>query len=225
MSWFLILVAAVIVIFTVMGYKKGLIKIILSLASIFVAMILVSILMPVVSGFVREHTTAYEKVYQSVDDRINIEIPAGEMAQENIIDGLELPDAVKEFLIKNNNIEEYAKLGVTSFENYIVQSVADVIFKAIVYSCTFAVAFIAVKVIFGVFNILSRLPVINEVNKLAGLLVGLAEGVLVVWIIMTVVTMLGNTELGLGIFEQINDSKVLSFIYQNNLIIKYLFKI
>lgn len=221
-GWVFLLVIAIIGIATFIGYKKGLIKIVLSMISIVVTLVAVSIFTPIISDFIKENTSAYEKVCETVEEHFVIEDVIDSASQQNIIDSLEIPAVIKDFLKDNNTIEKYEELGVQTFNNYIVSTIADVIFNMIVFAISFVIVFIAIRIIFAAINLLSKLPVINEVNKVSGTIVGFVEGVIIVWVLFAFVTMLGSTEFGKDVFAQINANPVLSFIYSNNLIVKYL---
>jgi uncharacterized YccA/Bax inhibitor family protein len=68
----------------------------------------------------------------------------------------------------------------------------------------------------------SRLPVIKEVNKSLGGIVGLAEGVLVLWVACLVLTAFAGTSIGQNLLAAISDNGILNFIYSNNIIMKML---
>lgn len=225
MGWLLILVIAILVVTTLFGYKKGMIKIVLSMLSIVVTLAAVCIVTPILSSAVKNHTQVYEKLYEQVEEGLHADEVFAEGSEQDIIDSIELPKVLKELLLENNNVEKYAQLGVTTFTAYVVSSVTDVIFNTIIFVVTFVVVFIVVKIVFSVINLISKLPVINQFNKLAGILAGLAEGVVIVWIFFAVATMLGSTEFGKSVFEQVNANGFLAFLYNNNLIMKYLLAI
>ena len=64
-------------------------------------------------------------------------------------------------------------------------------------------------------------PIIKGINQYAGLILGAGEGIIIVWVFFLIITIMGNTELGTALNQYIEDSKFLSFIYNNN----YFFKL
>jgi hypothetical protein len=62
--------------------------------------------------------------------------------------------------------------------------------------------------------------VLKELNQLAGGAVGLLEGLLAFWIFCTVVAIFSSTGWAQKIYEMINQSAVLSTLYNGNLILK-----
>ena len=73
------------------------------------------------------------------------------------------------------------------------------------------------------FDVFAKLPVINEANKLAGVAIGFVLGLVVVWLLGLAVTALAGTEPGQQVMRQISDSSVLSWIYENNPLMKIFF--
>ena len=77
--------------------------------------------------------------------------------------------------------------------------------------------------ILALLDVVSKLPVLHGINQLAGGLLGLAEGVLLVWISFLLVAVLCNGELGAKFFGLINENQMLLFLYQHNLIMEIVF--
>ena len=121
-----ILTVAVIVFIALMifiGQHRGMIKMIFSLASMLIVLILVQILTPITKDFI-ETTPVYDaiskQVTQYVDEKI-VDVSdsisqTGETAQKNTINSLPLPKSVKESLIKNNNADGYGRDEQTVWE-------------------------------------------------------------------------------------------------------------
>ena len=69
-------------------------------------------------------------------------------------------------------------------------------------------------------DMLSRIPVINGLNKIGGFIFGLFNGAIYLWLACIIVTIFSTTQWGQYIFQQINDSVILSFIYNNNYLLQ-----
>jgi uncharacterized membrane protein required for colicin V production len=69
---------------------------------------------------------------------------------------------------------------------------------------------------------ISDLPGISMVNKIGGMLVGLLQGTLIVWVFFVVITVLYSTELGQSVMTCINSNPLLKSMYDNNIIMKVL---
>ena len=93
------------------------------------------------------------------------------------------------------------------------------IINCIAYIVVFVIVIIILQIIVRAINLVSKLPVINTMNKLGGAIIGLIRGLIIVWIGLIAVTMLGSTRTGVQMYEQINNSKPLSYLYSNNVIL------
>lgn len=205
------------------GYRKGFLKIALSMVAMIATIIIVGILNPYVSRFLMEKTGLYETLKESteefVDDIFETEINVAISTRTDEvfeIDHLALPKSIREKLIEDNNSVIYEALGVNGFKDYISSYLACMILNAISFIGTLLIAGFLVRVVFVMADIIERVPGIKGMNKTAGMVFGFLQGIIIVWIACLVVTALGATKTGQQILEMIHDSAVLSFIYNNN---------
>lgn len=71
-------------------------------------------------------------------------------------------------------------------------------------------------------DLFSRIPVLNGLNKIGGFIFGLFNGAVYLWIACIIITIFAGTGWGQEIFAQINDSVILSYIYNNNYLLSFL---
>ena len=76
----------------------------------------------------------------------------------------------------------------------------------------FAASYIVIHLVIRWLNLLSRLPIICGLNQMAGGIVGLAEGFLLLWLAGFILSFFTETPMG-----QVNSSIWLSLIYRYNL--------
>ena len=69
-----------------------------------------------------------------------------------------------------------------------------------------------------------KLPLLKQANQLAGLALGAFQAVLIIWLFFAVVTIISGTEFGQSVFGYINSSKLLSFLYKNNIPMNFITK-
>lgn len=205
------------------GYRKGFLKIALSMVAMIATIIIVGILNPYVSRFLMEHTGLYETIKEGtqefVDDIIDTELNVAISTRTDevfAIDHLTLPKAIREKLIEDNNSVIYEALGVNGFKDYVSSYLACMILNAISFIGTLLIAGFLVRVVFVMADIIERVPGIKGMNKMVGMVFGFLQGIIIIWVACLVVTAFGATKTGQQILEMIHDSTVLSFIYNNN---------
>lgn len=217
MNWMLVIVLVIIILNALTGLKVGLTKILFSLFSFIIAMAISVWISPVVNNMLKNNEKFYEKTKQKME-AILFEGLENTDGIDELIGELPLTKSIKESLIKNKSQKE------TNAKSYIAAHVTDIALKAMSFIISFVVVFIGLWVISIALNIISKLPILNQINKLAGLLVGGLQGLVVVWIIFTIVTMFSGTELGSTAFKQIESSSILSFLYDKNILTNVVLK-
>ncbi|MGN1187418.1 MAG: CvpA family protein, partial [Lachnospiraceae bacterium] len=222
MNWVLIAVLAIVALFTLSGIHRGLIKMIYSIVSLVGTLIVVFLLLPVATGVIKDNTKIYQNLEQIVSEKMIPETEYTGVDQDKIIDSMGLPEVIKDIVRENNTAEKYIELGVSTLREYVIKTVADIIFNVAAFIIAFIVVFIIFRILFGFINALASLPIINGVNKLAGGAAGFVMGMTMVWIVFGLLSVFGNSELSQNVFEKVNDSALLTFICNNNFVMKYL---
>lgn len=220
-----IVVAVIMLIYILRGIKNGLILTVCSFLTLFVAIGVTQIITPEVSSRLRENEKIVSFLTEQVDNVLFDSSENEEIKYEksnSVIEGLGIPEVIKDGLIANNIKKTYQSLGVSSVEGYVSLYISYSIINCITYVIVFLVSIILLKIIVYAINLVSKLPVINTLNKFGGMVIGLFEGVIIVWIGFIVITMLGSTQWGIQLYDQINKSIWLSYLYNNNLILNTL---
>lgn len=227
MNWLVIAVAAVLIAFALKGRKVGFIKTIFSIFSIIIAIVVSSALSPYVSKALRTNEKFYNYINERVEDVINLKVEDKDKTtvseQTEAINKLSLPESIKKNLLENkNNSEVYKALHVDTFKEYVSGYITTIVINAIAFIITYLIVTILLFTVCIALNIISKLPIINGLNKTAGLLVGLFEGLLVIWMLCIVLTAFSSTETAQKLFEMIKESQFLSCLYDNNLLIRFI---
>ena len=221
----LIVVGAFMLLMVIFGMKKGLIRMLFSFGSIFVVLILVNFLNPIAKQALST-SPVYDSVYSRVDDYVTDNIKdatknatdTGVEAQKGIIDGLPLPESIKDSLNENNTKNSYAEMKVNSFADYITKALTDMIVGALSFVMLFIIILILLKVLVRVLDLITKLPVIHAFNAAGGGLIGLIEAMFIIWIACIVLTLFSTTDFGKVLCEGIASNPVLTWIYDNNFI-------
>ena len=117
---------------------------------------------------------------------------------------------------------ELVSQGADAYNSYITARIADIIFKAAVYVACYIIVSIIVFIIGILLNVVSRLPVLKQINRISGGIIGLAMGVIFVWLGFVIITFLGNTSFASEAFRQIDENAFLTFMYDRNIILNIL---
>lgn len=89
---------------------------------------------------------------------------------------------------------------------------------ATVFIVLYVLAIVLLKVLLVSLNVLAKLPILKSMNRICGFAAGLAEGILVLWIVFAVAFALSSTPLGMWVEERAMENAFLAFVYENNLV-------
>ena len=118
--WILLILPAVLMI---QGFRKGLVRTVVSMVSFLLVMAASSWLNPYIGDFIREKTTWQADIQQGCQeilfDEIEKQIDISGVSQNDFIEELPLPQGMKKKLIQNNTAEMYRQLAVENFTDYV----------------------------------------------------------------------------------------------------------
>lgn len=224
-----VIILICVVVMTVHGYFKGFVKKVLSIAALIIALIVAFVLTPPMTKALHNtelYTNINDSIQKIVDEKVQAEI--GEMVSDNtniiiedskeLIDKIEMPSVVHKVIIDTIDNVEDEQLDTQSFSSVISRSLTDYILRMAVFGILFAAVMIICRIILVVIDAVMKLPVLNTLNKTAGAILGLAESVLVILVLLLLVNLIsvaiGNTT----IVEIIENTHVLNIVYENNIL-------
>ena len=192
-----------------------------SMTTLILAIFLVSIATPHISNVLKTRTPVYNMIEEKCEDLIKsgTDQISSKIEESEWIENLKVPGFLQEMIKENNNTVSYEKMNVYSFGEYISHFLATMILNVVSYIITFIAALILIKVIAGALGLLTHLPVIHSMNRILGAVMGLIQSLLLIWLFLLAVTLFGNTEWGDYIMKMINDSSVLTALYDANIYI------
>ena len=124
--------------------------------------------------------------------------------------------------IEGSDMELLDALRVLGMENAVSGYLADEILRWAAFLIALLLAGVLIRGIVFSLGIVSHLPILHGLNKTAGLLLGFAEGVVLVWIFFVVITVCASTSVGGQLLKMTAQSSILSWLYRNNLLLNWL---
>ena len=223
-TWLGIAVLARIAAACIMGFRKGFVKEIVSVFFMLISFLLVWAVNPYVNTFVKEYTPVYDTIQDKcqtmVSEQIGNKKTLDKEEQNQVMENMELPDLLKNALVENNTAETYRYLAVSTFTEYISDSLAVMAVNGISFLISFVLSAAVIKLLGFILNVLTKLPVINGINKIAGAAVGGIKCIIFIWIAFLVLTLLCNTTLGQQGMALIQQDAFLNFLYSQNVFVK-----
>lgn len=166
----------------------------------------------VLDGLNGEEGGSMEDVITSADIPREMQIEA--------IEAADLPDVFKSLLSTNNNSEMYAVLGVETFAEYVGSFLAKLLIHVVAFLCTFILVTIIIRAVVFALDIVSSLPVLGLLNRMAGGVIGILGAMIIVWTLFVLITLLYTTSFGKEAYEMIQSDSILQTLYAYNPIMK-----
>lgn len=201
-----ICVVAIVAIFIWLGYKSGLMKTFIEIASYIVSIIISFFLYPVISDLLVK-TPIYSKLVEVIGKEIALNSVSDSMGQGA-------------FGILSN----YINKGVQSAAMGVAESMAVLIINILAFVIVLLLSKVIIRIVGNVLGIFTKLPIIKQFNRLGGSILGGVMGVLALYIISTVLVLVSPIEPQSRLYNEIEHSTFASEIYENNIILDYLGK-
>lgn len=228
LTWFGIVILLILILFIWMGYRRGFIREIVSFFFVFLSLSLAWAINPYINDFLISETPVYSTIQETCTDFVQKQSSNLENEMESssqFIDGLNLPEILRKNIEKNNNTENYAELSVNTLTEYVSGYLARTIVNGFSYVLAYILATIGIRIVVYILNLIAGLPILKTANKLTGGLVGFVKGLVFIWILFLILTVLCSTEIGKTSLELIEKDSLLSVIYQYDPLIQIFTKI
>lgn len=212
------------------GYRKGLVDIALSLCATIVAIALVAIITPILSNAIIEYT--------EIDDRISDSFVEYILANEKVVYqigedievydevqavmDIQLPTTLQEKILQNNTLDMYELLGVSNFYEYVGRYIANWIVKLATFVAVMIAVFIFMKMFVFSLLVITKVPLINGVNRLGGLVIGALTAILILWLVFIVADLMHQMQWSINFLADVRSIKFFEILYKNNPIMNVL---
>jgi len=193
-----VIIVALVVLSTFLAYKKGLVAQAIKLCAVIIAIIATLLLYRPVANFVINNTdidetiqnSIYERAYDVAKQKTNNENPETDM-----VEGVKL-----------------AGIQHTSRELSI-----QIINVAVILILFFGIKF-ALRFVTAIANTVAKLPILNKLNKVGGLIYGLIRGVVIVYACLLLIGFIGKVDDSSVLHKTVEQSNLGKTMYENNLL-------
>lgn len=203
------------------GYIRGLVEVAFNLISFIIAIVLSLLLYQPVTNYIIDNTGLDENIKSVIVNNINSEEIQDE-SEEPEKENSNLPDIVTNYIGKS--ISEAANTAKNNVTDVVATNLSITAIKIITLILLFIIIRIILCLLKFITNMLAKLPVISSINKIGGIAYGVIEGLFIVYLIlaiaMAISTMTGNTD----ILTYINESNLGEMMFNNNILLKIIFK-
>ncbi|MCI2000873.1 MAG: CvpA family protein [Clostridia bacterium] len=218
-----IAVIVIIALLAIIGGARGFVRSCFSFVPSIVALVFTGKIYPYVSKFLMK-TPLFDIVKNSIAKGLNIN-SAVSGGTENVVNSLSLPQFLKSLLIANNNNVVYNILNVSDTKDYIAGYIANICINIISMIIVVVGLIILFKLIIGMLDIITHLPVISTFNRIGGFAVGVCEGILIVWVLFIIAVLFCSSDKLQWFYTALPQSKIASVLFEKNILMYMISKV
>lgn len=183
---------------TFLAYKKGLVNLAIGLCAFIVSIAVTFILYQPISNLVINTTSIDETIENAIYEKAN------DIMQENNNEEKLTTHIIE--TAKNEMLPETARnLAI----NLVKGSVIILLFVAIKFALRFITAFA---------NAITKLPILDQINKVGGVLYGVLRGILIIYVLLLILNIPRQINPNNTINKNIDQSYLGKVMYQNNIL-------
>jgi uncharacterized membrane protein required for colicin V production len=233
-----LIILAIFAICLGLGFKKGLTGSLLKIISFILALVIAFLLFKPVSNFIVDHTNWDETLEQAIRQTLieensqennqeeNIEIQNGEgkeaqIGNEEKVKKQSMSEVMIDYI--NETIENAGTEAKNTIVDATARNAAVTIINVGVLIVLFVVSRIILVFIKGLTQLITKLPIIKQFDKLGGILYGLLEAFIIIYVILAILSFVSPMISQTGILQAIENSFLGSIMYNNNLLLKLIF--
>lgn len=211
-----IITILIMVLFIIIGYKKGLIKVAINFVAIIVSILIAILFYRPVANIIINNTQLDNKISDSIYEKIKNE-DFNNITEE---------DKEKNQLLKLS--EKYINEAIEKSKDNTARYVADSLTQTLIETMAFIGLLIILRIALIVLNLLSdiigELPIIKQFNKSGGIIYGIIEGLFIINLAFAILYILNPMVSNGKIEQEISKSKIGKLIYENNIITNTIIK-
>ena len=193
-----IIIVVVVVLSTVLAYKKGLIAQAIKLCAVIIAIIATLLFYRPVANFIINTTNIDETIQNSIYERayeVSTQRKNGEDAEKDLIEGAKL-----------------AGIQQTSRELSI-----QIINVGVILILFFGIK-IALRFVTALADAVAKLPILNKLNKVGGLIYGILRGIVIVYACLLLINFVGKIDDHSFTHTAVEQSNLGKTMYENNIL-------
>lgn len=210
-----IIIIVFLIIAIAIGRHNGMLVSLINIFALIVALMIAFLLCKPIGNIIIEKTNIDDGIKNIVSERMPMNNTKISVENTN------LPSVMKDHI---QNVAD----NVNETKDNIIDDTSTELSTEIVYVLIFIIIFILVKILLFILKVISRfitkLPILKQIDHFGGAVLGLIEGVFVVYAIFAIISVLSPAIKSTEIIDQINDSYIGKQIYNNNLLLKKLYK-
>lgn len=208
----------------IFGLYKGFVETVLSVACCLISLFLAFAFGPQVSAIVSGNQgisstlATYTDAIARVGDYSLASTPVSQLSDNvitQVLQSVNLPAPIASILRGNMQGQVFSDAGLTTVNEYVSNTVVAVAVNVLCFIGVFAVSYMVLSVVLGLIRHVFDLPLLKQLDWLAGGVFGLARGALILYAVFLLIPIL-STIIPLDTFNELLAQSTLAPIFQSD---------
>ena len=216
-----LIIVGIIALCAILGYFRGLTKSLLKIVSFVLALVIAFVLFKPISLLIINHTQIDDNIQKAIEEKMVgfVDQTSGNV-EEAMRENSSIPEVMTKYIQEavaenKGNTEEAAKQAA--------KSVADIIINAGTWILVFILARVILIFAKSILELIVKLPVIKQMDKIGGVFYGILEGLVIIYVAFAILSFVSPMFDSAEVLSAVNKAAIGGQIYNNNIILKLIF--
>ena len=223
------------------AYRKGFVKTFFGLITVILAIILATTFHKTLAAYIKDTTDLDEWIGNFISDSVSgigEDVNSGNLTSSSTQDSFsELEsainnDALTDFMGEGSIFETLPnvvgeKLGVNEFKENFASNITVTIADTAINILSWVILYIGIQIVLSIavaiLDGIMSLPLLREINNIAGLAIGVILGVFRIYIILAIIYFISTVANISPVINTIASSTMVNAMYNSNLLLKIIF--
>ena len=216
-----LIIVGIIALCAILGYFRGLTKSLLKIVSFVLALVIAFVLFKPISLLIINHTQIDDNIQKAIEEKMVgfVDQTSGNV-EEAMRENSSMPEVMTKYIQEavaenKGNTEEAAKQAA--------KSVAAIIINAGTWILVFILARVILIFAKSILELIVKLPVIKQMDKIGGVFYGILEGLVIIYVAFAILSFVSPMFDSAEVLSAVNKAAIGGQIYNNNIILKLIF--
>lgn len=200
-----IIIIVILALSVYLGYRKGLVELSIKLFAFIIAVVVTLVLYKPVANFVIDHTTLDNKIENTILEK------AGQAV-----------DQTTDHLSDNEYVQKATENMTDDIKNKMLPTEAHNLAVNVINMGVILILFLVVKIalrfVTAIANLVAKLPILNQFNKVGGILYGLIRGLLIIYLVLLGISFVGKINPENKAYQRVEESSLGKSMANNNVL-------
>lgn len=207
----------------ILGYKRGLVRVIFSICSSLIAIILVLLLYKPTTNYIINHTSAAQKIESAVEEKIESLFQQDNEKQTTDLSKDDNRNSILKIFIEDET-QSFLNDTTERVEQYVSVQIAHKVISVVVFFALFVLVRLLLYIVKSYIDLIANLPILKQINHSGGLIYGVIKGFFIIYITFAILSLMMPMMNHTIFTTAIQSAPIGSKMFNHNMILNLIFK-